>query len=97
MKTKFQPIIYTKGKLISDVVDIIASNNSGANGENQIGLHDIESYMKCKQLLYPLMFADLKMEIIMNELVVMENGEDVSMIIVEQEMHELKIDEEVNS
>jgi hypothetical protein len=94
MKTKFQPIIYTKGELIAEIVNIIASNNSG---NKQIGLHDIESYIKCKQMLYPSMFRSLKMEIVMNELVIMENGEDVSMIIVEQEIHELKIEEEVNS
>ena len=87
MQTKFQVRIYGHGSLTPELVELIGKNNSG---DFDLQLTDFESYIKCKKTIYSGLYRALKWDIEMNELIIFENGEDVSLVISEQEVHELK-------
>ena len=88
MKKQFQIKAYRSGILNTSLMDIISKHNGSI--EHDITLDDIHGYVKCKKTEYPATLEKMITEIVMNELVIIEDGENVTLIVEEKEIVELK-------
>jgi hypothetical protein len=93
MKTEFQIKIYKPTVILSSLTDLISEHNNSKRKE--LNLEDINGYIKCQS--YRFSMPKLITEIIMDELVVMEDGENVSFIIQQKVMVELAEEKEVEA
>lgn len=93
MKTEFQIKIYKPTVILNSLTDLISEHNNSERKE--LNLEDINGYIKCQS--YRFSMPKLITEIIMDELVVWENGEDVSFIIQQKVMVELAEEKEAEA
>lgn len=89
MKTQFQVNVFQSSFLLSEIMEIIANYNENPEYCG-IDLEDIQGFIKCKKIKYPSSLKKTITEIVMDELVVMEDGENVTFIIEEKKIVELK-------
>lgn len=89
MEKQFQINVFRSGFLIGELMGIIANHN-GHPEFCQIDLEDIQGFIKCKKIEYPSSLKRVITEIVMNELVVMEDGENVTFIVEEKQIVKLK-------
>lgn len=75
---ELQPIIFKKGILNNELFNLIAFNNEG---NKEYNLEEIKSYCECKVCEYPNTLKDAKFTHVSDELIIMENGKDVTVII----------------
>jgi hypothetical protein len=90
MEKQFQISIYKPSVILSSLTDLISEHNSSERKE--LWLEDIQGYIKCQS--YRFHMRKLVTEIIMDELVVLEDGENLSFIIKEKVMVELEKENE---
>lgn len=90
MKKEFQIKIYKSSVILSSLTDLISQHNQ--SDRQNLSIEDIHGYVKCQS--YRFYMNNLISELIMDELVVMENGEDVSFVIQEKIMVELEKENE---
>lgn len=93
MKTEFQIKIYKPTVLLSSLTDLISEHNSSERKD--LNLEDINGYIRCQS--YRFAMPNLITEVLMDELVVMEDGENVSFIIQQKIMVELTQEKEVET
>ncbi len=92
MKRQFQIKTYKSGMLNSALMDIISKHNE--NPESYpIDLEDIHGYVKCRRTELPTSLQKMITEIVMDELIIMEDGKNVTMIVEEKVIVELKEEE----
>ena len=87
MKKEFQIKIYKPSVILSSLTDLISEHNS-SDRTDHLWIEDIQGYVKCQS--YRFGMNKLVTEIIMDELVVLEDGENLSFIIQEKVIVELK-------
>lgn len=97
MKKQFQIKIYKDNIILSYLSQIIAQHNSNEFSEfpvkhHELTLDDIHGYVKTQKYHYNSL-RNLISEVVMDELVVMVDGENVSFIIEEKVMVELEKEE----
>lgn len=87
MRTELQPVIKRKGILNNELFNLIAVHN-----ENKIAytLDEINSYCKGKRCEYPSTLENAVFSHLSNELIVMENGQDITVIIKEIHVEDIK-------
>jgi hypothetical protein len=78
MKVNYDVSIKKNGLLNYDVFKVIAYNNEG---KQEYTLGEIESYMKCKIAEYPATLSKMIMIGLEDELVIMEDGENITLKI----------------
>lgn len=78
MKVNYDVSIKKNGLLNGDVFKVIAYNNEG---KQEYTLGEIESYMKCKIAEYPATLSKMIMIGLEDELVIMEDGENITLKI----------------
>lgn len=93
MKKEFQIKIYKDNFLLKSLVEIIGNHNENDNAllkikENDLTLDDLNGYIRSHKY-YLSSLRNLVSEIVMDELVVMTDGENVSFIIQEKILVEL--------
>lgn len=89
MKTQFQVKVFQSSFLLSEIMEIIANYNQHPEFCS-MDIEDIQGFIKCKKIKYPSSLKKAITEIVMDELVVMEDGENVTFIIEEKKIVELK-------
>jgi hypothetical protein len=80
MKTELQPVIKREGILNNSLCSLIAFHNEG---KGTYSLQDILSYCKGKIVEYPNTLKNIMLTIMEDELIVLENGEHISICIKE--------------
>ena len=89
MKKELQPIIKKRGILNNSLIEIIACNNEG---KVEYSLHDIAGYCRGKISEYPNTLENAIFSELSNELIIMENGKDITLIIKECHVEDNKED-----
>jgi len=87
MKTELQPVIKRKGILNNSIFDLIAMHN-----EDKViyTLDEVASYCKGKMSEYPSTLENAIFSELSNEVIIMENGKDITLIIKEIHAEENK-------
>jgi len=78
MKINYEVSIRKNGLLNGDIFKLIAYNNEG---REQYTLNEIESYLKCKISEYPATLSKMILLGLDDELVIMEDGENITLKI----------------
>lgn len=89
MKTELQPIIKKRGIMNNDMFNLIAMHNEG---KCTYTLNEIHSYCKGKICEYPNTLENSTFSHLSNELIIMENGKDITLIIKETHVEDNKED-----
>jgi hypothetical protein len=78
MKINYEVSIKRNGLINNDLFKLIAYNNEGYQ---QYTLDEIESYLKCKIAEYPATLSKMILLGLEDELVIMEDGENITLKI----------------
>ena len=93
MTTELQPIIKRRGLLNNDLFGLIAIHNEG---KASYSLGDITSYCKGKMSEYPSSLKNAVFTHLPDEIVIMENGKDITLIIQKTDVKIDKKDKNIN-
>ena len=77
-KINYELSIKKNGLLNTDILKLIAYNNEG---KQEYSLREIEAYLKCKISEYPATLHKMILMQLEDELVVMEDGENITLKI----------------
>lgn len=85
MRTELQPLIKKRGIMNNDIFNLIAMHNEG---KVNYTLNEIASYCKGKICEYPNTLENAVFSHLSNEIIIMENGKDITLIVKETYVEE---------
>lgn len=89
MKTELQTMVKKRGIMNNDIFNLIAMHNEG---KVTYSLNEVASYCKGKMCEYPNTLENAIFSELSNELIIMENGKDITLIIKEVYVEDVKED-----